>query len=133
VDGGEIRQGSIEFPRTERVPDLLRQAGAFEAVQGPLPVAWAVEADATPHDRGCDAAPSLSWWSVARNGEAPCLATRFATPLGEQAVGLVADAALRALAGLLAGCADSTADIDVLDPAQRRRQLLEWKDRKSVV
>src|SRR5690606_20557437 len=121
-------QGTVELPRAARVPQLLRQASALEAVQEPSPVAWAVTADATAHDRAHDSAPSLSWWNVARNGEAPCLAAMFATPLGEQAVRLVADAALRALAGILAGRAGSTADIDILDPAQRKRQLLDWND-----
>src|SRR5690606_1223601 len=87
---------------------------------------WAVLADAVARVAADDAA--LSLWRVARDGDAAKLVVAFRAPLCEQAVRLVADAVSRALAGLLAGRQGAVADIAILDPAQRRRQLLDWND-----
>ncbi|MBJ7574535.1 amino acid adenylation domain-containing protein [Luteimonas sp. MC1828] len=125
VDGG-VRQSTLATPGEGQVADLLRQAGALFANDAPAPVAWAVLADAAARVVADDAA--LSLWSVALDGDAPKLVATFRAPLCEQAVRLVAEAVSRVLAALLAGREGSTADIDILDPAQRRRQLLEWND-----
>src|SRR3546814_19110679 len=53
---------------------------------------------------------------------------RYRTPLDSEAAALLADAVLRAIAGLLANRDGALNGIDIVDPAQLDRQLRDWND-----
>lgn len=93
-----------------------------------MPVAWAVLDHAAMPD---PAGPIASLWALAivdADGAGQESALRidiaFRAPLTREAIGLLAACACRALAAIAAN--PTVADIDVLNPDQRHRQLVEW-------
>lgn len=104
------------------------RAEQLTPIAAAMPVAWAVLDHAAMPDA---AGPIASVWALAdagadEAGQHPGLCTdiAFRAPLTRDAVQLLAAAACRTLTAIAADVA--IADIDVLDPDQRRRQLVEW-------
>src|SRR3546814_2225112 len=94
------RQGGLHVTRAARVESLLLQTGALGRVESLAPVAWAASAAGAEVDFA-DEAPS-SLWTISTSANAPSLAIRYRAPLDSEAAALLADAVLRAIAGLLA-------------------------------
>src|SRR3546814_5092806 len=105
---------------------LLLQAGALGRVESLAPVAWAASAAGAEVDFADEAPNSL--WTISTSANAPSLAIRYRTPLDSEAAALLADAVLRAIAGLLANRDGALDGIDIVDPAPLDRQLHDWHD-----
>src|SRR3546814_16204369 len=103
---------------------LLLQAGALGRVESLAPVAWAASAAGAEVDFADEAPNSL--WTISTSANAPSLAIRYRTPLDSEAAALLADAVLRAIAGLLANRDGALDGIDIVDPAQLARPLHGW-------
>src|SRR3546814_82506 len=120
------RQGGLHVTLAARVESLLLQTGALGRVESLAPVAWAASAAGAEVDFA-DEAPS-SLWTISTSANAPSLAIRYRAPLDSEAAALLADAVLRAIAGLLANRDGALNGIDIVDPAQLDRQLHDWND-----
>ncbi len=126
VGPSATRQASIEIPGSgdsrawcEALP------AALPVVQDFLPVLWAVLDDGADADAASSVASSV--WHLAMAGK-PRLEVRFRAPLTTEAVALLTEGAKHVLAAL-AGAGNIALDaIDVLDPAQRQLQLIQWND-----
>src|SRR3546814_215112 len=90
------RQGSLDVARAARIESLLLQAGALGRVESLAPVAWAASAAGAEVDLADEAPNSL--WTISTSADAPSLAIRYRAPLDSEAVALLADAVLRAIA-----------------------------------
>ena len=87
------------------------------------PVTWVVLDDSASTDGAV--ATAVSAWQL-RLADGPRLEVAFRDPLGTKAIELLADCTLRVLA--LLPTAGDIAAIDMIDPAERVRQLREWND-----
>ncbi len=122
-----IYQSTIVVPAQGAYRDWqLRLAEALaESTTCVSPVAWAVLDEGEVLD--C-MAPSNSIWRVTTSNCAEamqiCLDVAFRAPLTADAIGLVAQCLHRALEALIAD--EPIHGIDVLEPADRERQLRQW-------
>ena len=122
-------QALIEVPRhggcaawQATLPQTLHDGAA-----GGGPVAWAVMGDDAAAMGGAadPGIPATSVWRLVTSGEAH-IEVEFRAPLSAEAVALVVAALRRVLIAVAQDVALSA--IDLLGPAQRRRQLLDWND-----
>ena len=124
VGADGVRQANIEVPAQAAFGDWRAAVGrALHAPPAcPSPATWAVlQDDAAWPSEAADAATSA--WRLAVAGESR-IDVAFRAPMTAEAVALLVGC-LRQVFGSLADGAQ-LADIDVVDPAQRQRQLVEW-------
>src|SRR3546814_4611216 len=105
-------------PRSTRTDTLFPSTTLFRS--------WAASAAGAEVDFADETPNSL--WTISTSANAPSLAIRYRAPLDSEAAALLADAVLRAIAGLLANRDGALNGIDIVDPAQLDRQLHDWND-----
>jgi len=128
--GCALKQQTVAPISSDRIASTISKT--LEPVVGNIfPAAWTVLDDAAALD---DTAPIMSGWRVCGLNQARAgaddradqvqIEVTFRAPLTAESVGLVAGCVRRALAALIAG--EPIEKVDVLDPADRLRQLGEW-------
>ncbi len=137
VRGGAVRQAAVEIP-VDGSRDAWHEAVSARLCgrcDAPQPVVWValedegdgLPASAHPTGGAGDAAgyvnEASSQWRLRAQGD---LEVRFRSPLTAEAVRLLADCARPALAALTGGQDCVLESVDVIDPAQRHRLLIEW-------
>lgn len=120
-----VAQCPIEVPATgSRDAWLETCAHALgNAVGAPMPGAWLVWTEEQPPIHSGVA--SAMTWQLRLSGHAQ-LNVGFRSPLDPESIDLLAGCALRVLATLASAADCALESIDILDPAERHRILIEW-------
>ncbi len=130
VGASATRQALVEIPHSGD-SRAWREAlpAALPATQTPSSAVWAVLDDNADADAASSAASSV--WHLAMTGK-PRLEVRFRAPLTVEAIALLAEGVRHVLAALADARNIALDAIDVLDPAQRQLQLIQWNDTSVV-
>ncbi len=117
-------QAVVAVPRTGHVAAWCDALATALPTQPGMPQSsvWSV---VDPELADAEPVHALSSWCIGDDGKAR-IEVRFRAPLSAEAIGLLAEAALRVYVAM-ATDGDATLEaLDPLDPAQRQRQLSDW-------
>ena len=119
------RAGDVEITASISIAELRRRVAGLPAAKPAEDPVWAVAANPD----GAENDGALSTWWIARAATGATLHVRHRPPLSGEAVELLARAVLRVLPAVVDGTQTAALSaLDVVDPEERQRQLLQWND-----